>query len=574
MKNKKYSLIICAYDHLEDATRPCMESLEKYMTWDDVEIVFVNNGCNDDTDDYVHELITRGFPINYIKLDTNLGYAGGNNAGMKAATGDYLVLINNDIELLPQPTNKWLKDLEKPFQEDPKIGITGVKFHVEVGHKFLIFFCVMIKREVYEKVGDLDLRFKVGGMEDVDYCIRAEQAGYKLEAVNHGLGIALWHKGELTVHHTPAFNRDKWEENFKNNQKLLAEKYPITDDGNVTVTISTKGREFTTLIPCLFSIINQTYLPKEIIIYDDGDRIDLRNEQMYQNIFKLMENKGIEWKVIWGEGKGQVKNHQKAIYDAKYELIFRVDDDVILESNVIKRLVESFKPDVAAVAGLIINPKQQAGFTTLASNKIEDIFFGINIQWMNHPQITNIEVDHLYSSFIYRKSVAMRVGYEMSLSRKGFREETMFTYGMKRLGYRLLVNTGAVAHHLEWKSGGCRSDEDNQLYQHDEIIFKNKLKEWGIVAKPPKFIYLDCGRGDLFVFKKLLPEIKEKYKDFQLVLGVTWEDVMWDVKDIKIINSYYMKPYINELEHSIYFWMQQNNWKGKLTDAFRKRWLG
>jgi len=61
---------------------------------------------------------------------------------------------------------------------------------------------------------------------------------------------------------------------------------------DVTVTISTRNRYYSTLPLCLVAIANQTIVPQKIILFDDGDHKDLREDDLYKNIFTLlMKNK-------------------------------------------------------------------------------------------------------------------------------------------------------------------------------------------------------------------------------------------------------------------------------------------
>ena len=79
----------------------------------------------------------------------------------------------------------------------------------------------------------------------------------------------------------------------------------------ITIDICTKGRYFSTLPLTIQSVLNQTVLPTEIIIYDDNsenEKIDLRSIAIYQYFFKLMEMKKIEWVVIYG--KSNPDDHQ------------------------------------------------------------------------------------------------------------------------------------------------------------------------------------------------------------------------------------------------------------------------
>jgi glycosyltransferase involved in cell wall biosynthesis len=224
----------------------------------------------------------------------------------------------------------------------------------------------------------------------------------------------------------------------------------------ITATISTRNRYFTTLPLCLISIANQTKAPDELIIFDDGEHRDLREEPTYQNIFSHLSKRKIDWHVEFGSGEGQVKNHQRAIEMAKHELIFRCDDDNVLEANVLETLFGELGSKTGAIAGLVLDPKSDLRPNRLASSKMEDIFIGLNEQWFPHEKPSIKSVDHLYSTFLFRKEAAGH-GYEMGLSPKGFREETIFTYEMKRKGWGLLITPHCVTWHYQSPTGGIRS---------------------------------------------------------------------------------------------------------------------
>ena len=336
---------------------------------------------------------------------------------------------------------------------------------------------------------------------------------------------------------------------------------------NVTAIISTRDRYFTTLPQVLISIAQQTVRPDALIIYDDGECRDLRNDSLYENIFKLLDNKGLEgnWKVLFGEKKGQVLNHQKSIKDVQTEWIWRLDDDNIAEPDTLEKLLKNVTPEVGAVAGLVVDPKMGLKISELASNKIEDIFLGMNIQWFNFEGVK--EVDHLYSSFIYRKEAAKH-GYCMELSKVGHREETIFTYEMKRNGWKLLVDPTAVTWHMRASAGGIRSEKDAGLWQHDEEIFKRKLGEWKVVPRDIKLVVLDCGLGDTLVFKKTLPDLRKKYKN--IVVAMCYREVFANDVDIKLISIAEAQMLTNILDFNIYKAMIDWDWKDSLESAFRR----
>jgi len=134
----------------------------------------------------------------------NRGFAAANNQGLAIAKGDYLVLLNNDTQV----TAGWTVTLRRHLQRNPGMGLIGPvtnnignEAKVDIAYSVLEdmpsaarqltcrhpgnvlqlrtlgFFCVMLPRSTYEKVGPLDEAFGRGFFEDDDYCRRVEQAG-------------------------------------------------------------------------------------------------------------------------------------------------------------------------------------------------------------------------------------------------------------------------------------------------------------------------------------------------------------------------------------------------------------
>ena len=241
----KVSIVIPTYNHCEDLLKPCIESILKYTDLSDTEIIVSANGCKDNTKEYVEELhrkfalkdVATGAinPITLIWEEKAVGFSQAVNNGILASTGDYVVLLNNDVVLLQQPKNGWINMLLEPFKDDA-VGLTGPILGPSepAGRHFIIFFCVMIKREVIQKVGLLDLVFTPGGGEDTDYCIRAEDLGYKLVQVpsvnqlkmGDGLllgGFPIYHKGEATMLDPKCI--ENWQKIFDRNSDILRKKY-------------------------------------------------------------------------------------------------------------------------------------------------------------------------------------------------------------------------------------------------------------------------------------------------------------------------------------------------------------
>ena len=320
---------------------------------------------------------------------------------------------------------------------------------------------------------------------------------------------------------------------------------------SVLCSIATRGRYQTTLPLALNAIINQTKLPDKLVIFDDNDEPeDVRNNNIYQHLFSIMDYKGIKWEWVYAAKKGQHHIHQSA-NRMSYDWVWRVDDDAIPEPNVLEELYSWINDDVGAIGGAIltlpINPD-----TSKNTGKIEDIDKEPNIQWAEIKKLK--EVEHLHCSFLYRAGVH---DYNLGLSRVAHREETLFTYGLYLKGYTILAAPHANTWHLKNPQGGIRSESNQQLYHHDELIFRNTL-----AYKDKKIVVLNVGMGDHIVFKNVLKDITnaEVFTCFpDIVPGRPISEAMSLFGDID--------------QWSIYKKMAEWNWTDSLEKAFRKLYL-
>lgn len=617
------SIIIPTVNHLENCLKPCIESILKYTDFSnlDIQIVIIANGSDEDTIKYLQELYQKYISfINIIHIDQPIGFPKAINEGLKYSFGKYIVILNDDVELLHQRPNTWLNLLYKPFIEDPMMGITGCHSLIcpVTNEEFILFFCAMIKREVFSAVGLLNEAFSPGYGEDIDFCIRAKKFGYSIRNVNTNIhypngkdyvvgDFPISHKGEMTVH-----DISNWEEIKQNNNELLRKFYAqdnikkenislsklmeekkITNENilithinsnNVTVGISTKDR-YNILPLALEAVINQTVMPKKIFIFDDSDNeIDIKSDILYTSLLHIMRHKNIEYEVLRGSKKGQVHNHQTCLELSSTEFIWRIDDDNIPEPNVLEALLNEMNKDknIGAIGSLILETNTtNRSLPSFVTGDIQDIYFGLNPQWFIHKDPRIIETDHLHSSFLYRKRAGFPKGYCLELSRIGFREETIFTYEMKRNGWKLFIHPNVITWHLKTKHGGVR-DLDAKLKNEDEALFYQKLTtEWNIKPRYLKSYVLHNGIGDHFMFKMLLPEIRKKYQDkYKIIIACCHPKVFSDIKNDETIQIVNVEDAINAFGSSciqkncVYTWCKKNNWDGSLLDAMRILYLG
>ena len=209
MKNnekKKVFIIILNYNGRKDTVN-CLCSLFDSKTLDQAVPIVVDNASFDNS----IALITQKFPeIKIIQNKTNLGFAGGNNAGIKFALknkADYILLLNNDtlakkdfLELLinhlesdksyglAAPAINFKLNYQSLFDLGGGVNwITGRTTHHNVKSipqwkeplkvEFVTGACMLIKRDVFEKIGLLDENFFMF-FEDADFCLRAAKAGF------------------------------------------------------------------------------------------------------------------------------------------------------------------------------------------------------------------------------------------------------------------------------------------------------------------------------------------------------------------------------------------------------------
>lgn len=203
----KISIVVLCYNQL-DYTKKCVQSILKQTAYPNYELVLVDNASIDETAEYLKEIEVLHENVKVVLNTTNRGFAGGNNDGIRASTGEYIVLLNNDTVV----TRGWLTGMVKRFLAgEKKIGIVGPVTNsigneamVRAGYTglenmpaaaytytadhmgmtyphdgVLAMFCVMLSRKLTEEIGLLDEHYGIGMFEDDDYSIAAQRAGYE-----------------------------------------------------------------------------------------------------------------------------------------------------------------------------------------------------------------------------------------------------------------------------------------------------------------------------------------------------------------------------------------------------------
>lgn len=253
--NPKISIVIPNKDHVEDLSR-CVDSILKSSTYDNYEIIIVeNNSVTQEIEAYYKSLENRE-NIRIVRYEGAFNYSKINNFGASFADGEYLLLLNNDTQVI---SINWMEELLMYAQRDD-VGAVGAKLyygdrtiqhagiviglgaHRTAGHTHyrvaqtnlgymgrlcyaqdvsaVTGACLMVKRALYEELGGLDENFAIA-LNDVDFCLRLRKKGllnvwnpycelYHFESISRGFDDA-GEKAKRYDEESARF-REKWKE--------------------------------------------------------------------------------------------------------------------------------------------------------------------------------------------------------------------------------------------------------------------------------------------------------------------------------------------------------------------------
>jgi GT2 family glycosyltransferase/tetratricopeptide (TPR) repeat protein len=237
---KKVSIIILGFNQVE-YTKKCIETIREH-TKQAYELILVDNGSHDGT-----EAFFRSVPgAKVIRNAENLGVSKGWNQGMRIATGEYLLILNNDIIVGPG----WLENMVRLAESDAAIGMVGPRSNYIAGPQivpavpykkiediqpfikkwqkenelsceewgFIKGFSLLIPRRVFDKVGFFDERFGKGNFEDDDYCLRVRYHGFKTSIAHdsfiHHFGSVSFNQESVDWKALMIENKRKYEEKW------------------------------------------------------------------------------------------------------------------------------------------------------------------------------------------------------------------------------------------------------------------------------------------------------------------------------------------------------------------------
>jgi GT2 family glycosyltransferase len=240
----RVSVIVVSYGNAE-LTRACIDSVLRNSVHPNLELIVVDNGSTDGSVEMLQAI--KDPHVRVLLNQENAGFAAANNQGLRAATGAYLVLLNNDT-VVPRG---WLPRLLRHL-DDAQIGLTvaatnfsGNESRIPVPYSTVeemfpfaerymhehdrqrfdiavaAMYCVGMRRDTYERLGPLDEEFGIGMFEDDDYSHRARLAGLRVVCTED---VFVHHVGQASFAKLP---REAYELLWKRNQEHFESKWNV-----------------------------------------------------------------------------------------------------------------------------------------------------------------------------------------------------------------------------------------------------------------------------------------------------------------------------------------------------------
>ncbi len=259
--NPRVSIVIPSKDN-PTVLKKCIQTLTDYTTYHNYEIILVDNGSNAENKKTIEGFIAN-MPVRYIYRPMEFNFSTMCNIGAAEAKGDYILLLNDDIEI-PKENGRWLSILLGQAML-PHAGAVGIKLYypnsvriqhcgvinlpVGPSHAFCMandiqsmYFgrnrlpynylavtgaCLLVKKALYDQLGGLDEELRVG-YNDVDFCFSLYEAGYYNVARND---IFLYHHESISrgsdVNPEKAARLDHEREVFYGKHPALAHTDPF-----------------------------------------------------------------------------------------------------------------------------------------------------------------------------------------------------------------------------------------------------------------------------------------------------------------------------------------------------------
>ena len=342
-------------------TRQCLESVRAHCI-SPYELIVVDNASTDGTRDYLRSCAD----VRLIENSENRGYPAAVNLGLQASCGDRILLLNNDTIMTRGAHERMVTAMES----HPLIGLVGPcsnnvpgqqriesayqiseleSFAAELAARragqtsdarVLAGFCILLRRELVDRIGLFDEAFGIGTYDDYDYCLRTAMAGYRLvivfDAFVHHFGSVTLQAEEINVEALLKTNQAKFSQKWQLNPQVDS-VHPRESHALTSIIVITHNQaEYTR--QCLESIAAHTPEPHEIIVVDNNSTDDTRAYLKSLSQVHVIENE---------TNLGFPAAVNQGIRASKGRHILLLNNDVIVTPDWLGRLLNVLQRDPA-----------------------------------------------------------------------------------------------------------------------------------------------------------------------------------------------------------------------------------
>ncbi|MDY6986512.1 MAG: glycosyltransferase [Thermodesulfobacteriota bacterium] len=513
---KRCSVIIPAFNQLE-YTKQCLEALFKNTPEEMYELIVVDNGSTDGTKEFLTTLRQRA---TVITNGENLGFARACNQGARAASGKYLLFLNNDT--LPLP--RWLEEMVEVAEKDETVGIVGSKllfpdgtiqhagvvvsanglpYHLYRGcpgdmpcanqqrsFQIVTAACMLIGRDLFFETKGFNEGY-VNGCEDIDLCLKVGES--KRRVVYNPKSVLVHFEGKTEgrqdqMDHNKRLLLKTWGKKLRQDDVSYLQQdgmelrvdgagdfrfEPSSRDGSPIKTsiIVVTYNSLADITKCIDSITRNTSFPYEIIVIDNV------SSDGTQDYLKTLKDAKI---ILNSTNNGFSKGCNQGISKARGDYIVLLNPDTMVSKGWDAHLTAHFQDGVGAVgpvsnyvAGLqkveLYCDEKPSG--QIHVNGLQDALY-------NRNRKRSVETKLLIGfCFMTKREVIDKVGMldeDLFLGN----DDLELSLRLRKNGYKLLVATDTFIYHKGQASFKSEpSEKTRRLVQESTDALYRKLQE-------------------------------------------------------------------------------------------------
>lgn len=244
--NQPYiDILLLSYGKFSTTTQPCLDSLLPDSLNKNYRLTVIDNRSPDDSAERIRDYLIDQPQVRTVYLESNTGFGGGMNHGASLATAEWLLLVNSDTVFAPGALDLLYQALSTQPAEVGMVGPitnaagngqgydipgdrnavmqTAAKLQHTPSHTLipcyrLDFFCVAIRKSLWDKLHGLDPAFGLGYYEDTDFSMRAKAHGCKMMICEDAF---VYHMGGSSFSANP-----KTKALIKRNKKIFLRRHP------------------------------------------------------------------------------------------------------------------------------------------------------------------------------------------------------------------------------------------------------------------------------------------------------------------------------------------------------------